>query len=125
EYEDHISDAVWVKFPVLRYGWSDGLNPVLELGRDDAPIRLPDDLRKSAVVIWTTTPWTIPANRALAFSADIDYGLYSVDSAPPGNWLTAGSKLILADALAHTVFEQARIEAGGYSRIGPVPWGVL
>ena len=39
-------------------------------------------LEGASVVIWTTTPWTIPGNRAIAFSPDIAYGLYEVTDAP-------------------------------------------
>jgi isoleucyl-tRNA synthetase len=88
EYEDYTSDAVWVKFPVAA-----------EFGR----------LAKAAVVIWTTTPWTLPANRAISFSSKIAYGLYEVTEAPEDNWLKTGDLLILADALAEGVFKQARV----------------
>lgn len=88
EYEDYTSDAVWVKFPVAA-----------EFGR----------LAKAAVVIWTTTPWTLPANRAISFSSKIAYGLYEVTEAPEDNWLKPGDLLILADALAESVFKQARV----------------
>ncbi|OYU89804.1 MAG: isoleucine--tRNA ligase [Bradyrhizobiaceae bacterium PARB1] len=88
EYEDYTSDAVWVKFPVAA-----------EFGR----------LAKASVVIWTTTPWTLPANRAISFSSKIAYGLYEVTEAPEDNWLKAGDLLILADALAESVFKQARV----------------
>jgi len=88
EYEDYTSDAVWVKFPVAA-----------EYGR----------LAKASVVIWTTTPWTLPANRAISFSSNISYGLYEVTEAPEDNWLKTGDLLILADALAESVFKQARV----------------
>ncbi len=88
EYEDYTSDAVWVKFPIAA-----------EFGR----------LAKASVVIWTTTPWTLPANRAISFSAKIAYGLYEVTEAPEDNWLKTGDLLILADALAESVFKQARV----------------
>ncbi len=88
EYEDYTSDAVWVKFPVAA-----------EYGR----------LAKASVVIWTTTPWTLPANRAISFSSKIAYGLYEVTEAPEDNWLKTGDLLILADALAESVFKQARV----------------
>ena len=51
-------------------------------------------------MIWTTTPWTIPGNRAISFSSKIDYGLYEVTAAPEGNWAKVGDKFILADKLA-------------------------
>ena len=78
EYHDHVSHTIWVKFPVVK-GALDG----------------------TAIVIWTTTPWTIPANRAISYSPKIAYGLYEV----------AGEKLVLADALAEQVRKDAKVEA--------------
>ena len=62
----------------------------------------------ASVVIWTTTPWTLPGNRAISFSSKIDYGLYEVTDAPTDNWAKVGDKFILADKLAAEVFKQAR-----------------
>jgi len=98
EYHDYTSDTVWVKFPVTSG---------------------PRTLRGASVVIWTTTPWTIPGNRAAAYSADIAYGLYEVVSAPDGNWAKPGDRYVLADALAHDVMQQARVES--YGRLIDVP----
>ena len=68
-------------------------------------------LEGANVVIWTTTPWTIPGNRAIAFSPDIAYGLYEVTDAPADNWAKPGDKLVLADALAENIRAAARIDA--------------
>ena len=54
EYMEHVSPTIWVKFPIL-----------------DQKNKLKD----SNILIWTTTPWTIPANRAIAFSSKYNYGL--------------------------------------------------
>ena len=62
--------------------------------------------------IWTTTPWTIPGNRAIAFSPTIDYGLYEVTDAPDDNWAKPGDMLVLADVLAETVVKAARVTPG-------------
>ena len=62
------------------------------------------------VVIWTTTPWTIPGNRAVAFSEKIEYGLYEVTEAPAENWTKTGEKFILAKNLAESFFQAARVE---------------
>lgn len=86
EYADHESDTIWVKFPVTAGS---------HLG--------------ASVVIWTTTPWTIPANRAISFSSRIEYGLYEVTEAPAENWAKVGDKLILADKLAAEVFAKAKV----------------
>jgi isoleucyl-tRNA synthetase len=89
EYQDYTSDAVWVKFPAKSGN-------------------LPKDAN---VVIWTTTPWTLPGNRAISFSSKIDYGLYEVTAAPENNWAKVGDKLILADKLAADVMKSAKVEA--------------
>ncbi len=86
EYADHESDTIWVKFPVTA----------------GSPLG-------ASVVIWTTTPWTIPANRAISFSSRIAYGLYEVTEAPAENWAKVGDKLILADKLAAEVFAKAKV----------------
>jgi isoleucyl-tRNA synthetase len=68
EYHDHTSTTIWVAFPLTRPSqpWLEG----------------------AAVVIWTTTPWTIPANRAVAYGADIDYALIEA----------GGRRLVMAEA---------------------------
>ncbi len=98
EYHDYQSDQIWVTFPVVEAGGTD----------PEAAEQLVD----AAVVIWTTTPWTIPGNRAISYSSKIRYGLYEVtqDDLPAENWLQKGDKLILADALAEGVFAQARVD---------------
>jgi isoleucyl-tRNA synthetase len=98
EYEDYVSDQVWVKFP-LRTGQSRSSDP-------QAP-----DLRGVSVLIWTTTPWTIPGNRAVSYSPKIEYGLYQIVDAPSDNWAKVGDRFLLADKLAVDVFRQARVTA--------------
>jgi isoleucyl-tRNA synthetase len=90
EYEDHTSDTVWVAFPI--------------------PKGAPDDLADARVVIWTTTPWTLPGNRAISYSSRIGYGLYRVTQAADNNWAFPGAKFILADKLAGDVFKAAKVE---------------
>jgi len=101
EYEDFTSDTVWVKFPVNVFGASGG-TPVENAAAADAVMR-------ASIIIWTTTPWTIPGNRAIAYSPKIKYGLYEVADAPADNWTKKGDKLIVADSLAAEVFKQARV----------------
>jgi len=91
EYEDYTSDTIWVKFPVI--------SPTGHA------------LAGASVVIWTTTPWTIPGNRAISYSPKIEYGLYRIVDAPTDNWAKPGDLLVLADKLAMDVFRQARVTA--------------
>jgi isoleucyl-tRNA synthetase len=114
EYEDYTSDMVWVKFPVAQ----------VELGSGrDASSTIVQAVRDASVVIWTTTPWTLPGNRAISFSSKIPYGLYRVAESPADNWARIGDLLILADTLADAVFKQARVT--GYEKVGAVPTKVL
>ncbi|MDO5620628.1 MAG: isoleucine--tRNA ligase [Paracoccus sp. (in: a-proteobacteria)] len=92
EYHDHTSHQVWVRFPVQ--------------GQD------------MAVVIWTTTPWTIPQNRAVAFGPALAYGLYRVDVLAEGSTAREGEVLILGDALAEGVLQSAKVAA--YTRLRDV-----
>jgi isoleucyl-tRNA synthetase len=105
EYEDYTSDQVWVKFPVATVD--------LESSADPKATALAVNLNDwgACVVIWTTTPWTLPGNRAISFSPKIEYGVYRVTDAPGDNWAKIGDVLILADKLAADVFKQARVTA--------------
>ena len=88
EYKDHTSHTIWVRFRPLD-GALDG----------------------ASVVIWTTTPWTIPQNRAVAFSPAIAYGLYEVEAAAENATAQPGERLVLADALAGSVMTAAKVES--------------
>jgi isoleucyl-tRNA synthetase len=111
EYEDHTSDTVWVKFPVER--------TILSVLNDDSWNERWADYRGASVVIWTTTPWTIPGNRAISYSPKIEYGVYEVIDAPSQNWAKVGHRYLLADKLAVDVFRQARVTA--FKRLRSVP----
>ncbi|NCT41671.1 MAG: isoleucine--tRNA ligase [Alphaproteobacteria bacterium] len=108
EYKEHKSITIWVRFPITKAS-----NPLLE-GAD--------------VVIWTTTPWTIPSNKALAYGEHIEYGVYEfehetekyqIDPRPDempvdeqGKIIPAGlhkTKIVLATSLADSVKEDAKI----------------
>ena len=80
-------------------------------------------LAKASVVIWTTTPWTLPGNRAISFSSKISYGLYKITDAPADNWAKTGDLLILADKLAEDVFKQARVTS--YEKVSDVSADIL
>jgi isoleucyl-tRNA synthetase len=114
EYEDYVSDTVWVKFPVRQapVGSIHGANDQTQVEKViAAESSLSSELRRSSVVIWTTTPWTIPGNRAISYSPKIEYGLYEVIDAPTDNWAKVGDLLVVADKLALDVFRQARVTA--------------
>jgi isoleucyl-tRNA synthetase len=99
EYHDKSSPQIFVKFPIVKGG-----------------------LEGAFVVIWTTTPWTIPGNRAIAFSPDISYGLYQIADAADGSLARAGEQILLADLLAEEVAKQAKMMV---SRVRTVEQGEL
>jgi len=109
EYHDYESDTIWVKFPVLLSELDDAAKKVYEgeLGQERGtytPV-----LSDACVVIWTTTPWTIPGNRAVSFSPRISYGLYEVTAAENDYGPQPGEKLIFADALAEDSAAKAKV----------------
>ncbi|HTO79077.1 MAG TPA: class I tRNA ligase family protein, partial [Methylocystis sp.] len=116
EYEDHTSDMVWVAFPVR-----DAAIRSFERRSDGStasPVRDNPALANASVVIWTTTPWTLPGNRAISYSHKIAYGLYRVTAAPEKNWAKVGAEYVLADKLAEEVFKSSKVEA--YERLRDV-----
>jgi len=109
EYHDYTSDTVWVKFPIVPGD-----------RRGNTAIAAAHQLAGASVLIWTTTPWTIPGNRAISYSPKIAYGLYEITAAPEGNWARKSDRYILADRLATTVFKAAKVAADGYRRLASV-----
>ena len=98
EYHDKESFTIWVKFDVATEG----------------------DLQGAKVVIWTTTPWTIPSNKAVVYGESFDYGLYEVKATPDECWANVGDRYILADKLAESVFAKARLENDQWTRVRAV-----
>ncbi|MBX3429453.1 MAG: isoleucine--tRNA ligase [Hyphomonadaceae bacterium] len=105
EYQEKTSPTIWVKFP-LRSAQADG-----DANRDE--------IMDASIVIWTTTPWTIPGNRAISFSSNIDYGVYRIDSIEEGlafdPWVKVGDKIIVATKLADDVLRAAK--AASWKRV--------
>jgi isoleucyl-tRNA synthetase len=79
EYHDHKSTTIWVRFPVVSGG--------------------PDAIAGASIVIWTTTAWTMPANRAIAYGPEIDYLLLTVDAVAEGSRASIGERVMVAEAL--------------------------
>ncbi|MCR9112836.1 MAG: isoleucine--tRNA ligase, partial [Rhodobacteraceae bacterium] len=141
EYHDKESFTIWVKFEVadesdLSAGSPDEYIQTLNdekftelsqgLDAEAAPQAVRDylephmSLKGAHVVIWTTTPWTIPSNKAVVFGAEIAYGLYEVTGAPEECWAKVGDKYILADKLAGDVMARARLEPDQWTRVRDV-----
>ncbi len=96
EYHDHRSTTIWVRFPI-----TGAVRP---------------SLRHTAAVIWTTTPWTLPGNRAIAYSAKLEYAVIQVDAAAADSRAIAfaagkpGEKLLVALPLIEDLCARAGIE---------------
>ena len=124
EYEDHVSDTIFAAFPIRKL---EGPFPVQTAHPGEinfsATASHAAELASASVVIWTTTPWTMPGNRAVAYSRRVPYGLYQVTDAPEGNWASVGKCYVLADTLASAVFSAAKVE--GFSRLMDVDTRLL
>ncbi len=90
EYEDHVSPSIWVKFAVA----GGGQGEASKIGSD------------VSAVIWTTTPWTLPHNRALAFHPDFEYVIVETEK---GNLLLAAERV--AALQAECGIQEARVRA--------------
>jgi len=88
EYHDHQSHTIWVKFPF---------------------VNATGDLDGASAVIWTTTPWTIPQNKAVAYNPKIAYGLYEVETTEEESWTAKGDRFVLADSLAEDTLSKSRV----------------
>jgi len=88
EYHDHVSDTIYVPFPIIASAKK--------------------ELVGANALIWTTTPWTIPGNRAMAYGEDIDYALIEITEAFENSLTKAGQKLLLAQSLVEAVAQEAR-----------------
>jgi isoleucyl-tRNA synthetase len=88
EYHDHTSVTIWVKFPVV--------TPSIP------------EIAGANVVIWTTTPWTMPGNRAVAFGPGFDYVVVEVTEAAEGSLAQVGDKLIVVKDQAGQVAKDAK-----------------
>ena len=84
EHKDIRTSQVWVRFPIAGPVFVDGAEGVMDC----------------SVPIWTTTPWTLPANLAIAYNANLSYGLYQVIEVREGSKCIQYECFVLADARA-------------------------
>jgi isoleucyl-tRNA synthetase len=94
EYHDHHSATIWVAFPLAKL-----------------PAPLQEELAGARVVIWTTTPWTIPGNRAVAYGADMDYLCLEVEACDEKSRCAAGQRYLVAEALSEDFKARAGIQS--------------
>jgi len=90
EYYDHTSTTIFVRFPVRATSF--------------------ETIEGAAIVIWTTTPWTMPGNRAVAYGPHIDYVLVEVTEAAEDSLARVGEKLVLAEARLGNASKECGIE---------------
>jgi isoleucyl-tRNA synthetase len=130
EYADYESDTIWVKFPVASFDHDKferlanartrELEDHFKVGRGAYAAQAKDNVEALAtipelldanILIWTTTPWTIPGNRAVAFALlNLPYFLYEVKSAENDFGPRPGEKLIIAGSLADECAAKAKLE---------------
>jgi isoleucyl-tRNA synthetase len=106
EYHDHTSHQVWVRFRVVSAS-----------DFPQAGACIDTTLLSARVLIWTTTPWTLPQNRAVAFNPEIAYGLYEVTGRPQESNAAIGATYLVADKLAEQVFAAAKLDASMVRRL--------
>ena len=115
EYHDKESFTIWVKFRVAP------TRPGPRAGASDAEVpgqaRDAGALDDAFVVIWTTTPWTMPSNKAVVYGENVAYGLYEVTGRPEECWARIGERYILADKMAADVLGKARLDDTMYRRL--------
>jgi len=95
EYFDHTSTTIFVRFPVVTAS-----TPEIE---------------GTAIVIWTTTPWTMPGNRAVAYGPNIDYAVIEVTGTAEGSLAKVGETLVVAQARLEAFTSETGIEAHNVS----------
>ncbi len=87
EYMDHTSDTIYVSFPIKETKFK--------------------DLKECEIIIWTTTPWTIPANKALAFNSGLTYSIIKIDD----EGVFKNKKIVVAKELLKSVIEDCGIKS--------------
>ncbi len=91
EYKDHKSDTIYTSFKVKKSNI--------------------DELKKSEIIIWTTTPWTIPANKALAYNKSLKYLVIKIEDETDFK----DRQIVIAEALLKSVLEECKIKK--YSKV--------
>ena len=126
EYHDRQTDAVWVPFRVVPASEKLALLDAEPTAFNDALHGMAaSDLDTAKVVIWTTTPWTLPQNRAICFGPEIAYGLYEITGRPEECWARIGDRYLIADKLADDALGAMRLEPSMYRRLRDVAAGEL
>jgi len=128
EYHDHTSHTIWVRFPVVSGHMPRfvGDVPAKQTGQSALDVT-PEVLTEKSgvsVVIWTTTPWTIPQNRAVSYGPNIVYGVYELLKDSDAGQFKQGERVVIAVDLAEQVFTAAKLEPEHYRRLGAIQHGM-
>jgi len=91
EYQDHTSDTIIVSFPIVKTD--------------------KNFLKNTSLLIWTTTPWTIPGNRAVAYGSKIDYAVIRVTKSGINSLVEKGERLLIALPLLDKVLGEIGVSA--------------
>jgi len=86
EYKDHTSNTIYVAFKVKKTD--------------------KEYLKDASIIIWTTTPWTIPANKALAFNSNIDYSVLEIETLEYFN----EKRIVVAKNLVNEIIKACEIK---------------
>jgi isoleucyl-tRNA synthetase len=123
EYQDYTSDSIFVGFPIKSYS-GPKTETVRTTSEEQRTVSFPDDFKNARIVVWTTTPWTIPGNRAISYSSKLGagYALCEAYDAPEGNWLKNGDRVIV---LRNLVLELENASRVRLKVLGWVPNEVL
>ena len=89
EYEDHTSNTIYVKFKIINSSIGEIIG--------------------SNIIIWTTTPWTIPGNRAVAYGLELEYNLIEIKKINEESLANVGEKIIVAKELQDQVLSEIGI----------------
>ena len=100
--DDHVSESVFVAFPVCSLPKSSVTPPPPPLGLPPSIAKMVEK-NSLSFVIWTTTPWTLPANMALAVHPDVEYTVMEMESGVPSRHVLVASDLV--DELQISMFE--------------------
>ncbi|MHB1303469.1 MAG: isoleucine--tRNA ligase [Acidiphilium sp.] len=101
EYQERKDTAIWVRFPTATTGAAR-----LDSRTNEHPLA---HLVGTSIVIWTTTPWTIPGSRAIAFSPSLEYSWIVVQQIADNSLARVGEKLLVASDLRDKFSDDAGI----------------
>ena len=90
EYHDHTSTTIFARFSIVQTNL--------------------EALKGYEVIIWTTTPWTMPGNRAVAYGKDIDYSLVKIKKVQDLSLAKIGDQIVVASKLLDTVVKELLVE---------------